>query len=236
MMRSHFAARLLVLLLTVISWKAIARGDGSSSIARQLRSGDIVFQCIPCGDLCTAIVETTPCAREHPFNHCGIVVRNGDSVSVIEAIGKDVHATPLISFLKRDTAIQLFVGRPLKAAGVDTYDALRKAIALQGRPYDDAFMPGDSALYCSELVYACYLRKGKPAFALAPMTFKSPHSGETFPAWIAYYSALGRPVPEGLPGINPCAIARSPLIELLVFNKKQAGRGLQGLIQGNIRQ
>ena len=170
-MRSRSIARLLLLLLMVISWKAIARKNGGlSSIAHQLQSGDIVFQYIPCGDLCTAIAETTPCAHEHPFNHCGIVIKNGDSVSIIEAIGKDVHATQLAFFLKRDTAVQLFVGRPLKTAGFDTREALCKARALEGRPYDDAFIPGDGALYCSELVYVCYLQKGKPAFTLEPMT------------------------------------------------------------------
>lgn len=187
-------------------------------VADQLRSGDIVFQYIPCGDLCTAIVETTPCAKDHPFNHCGIVVKKGDSVVVIEAIGKDVHATPLEAFLKRDTAAQLYAGRPVK--GTNIKEALFKANLLTGRPYDDAFMPGDSALYCSELVYECYSFKGRLAFTLEPMTFKSSRTGSTYPAWTAYYASLGQPIPEGLPGINPCAISRSPMIHLMAIPKR----------------
>jgi len=216
-MRHYFNPLLLSLIL--ICQATYARQKDSSSLANKLRNGDIVFQYIPCGDLCIAIAETTPCAREHPFNHCGIIVKAGDSVSVLEAIGKNVHATPLSVFLKRDTATQLFVGRPRKNTGVDPDAAVRKAGSLAGKPYDDVFLPGDSALYCSELVFESYQREGRPVFALVPMTFKSPRSGQTFPAWTEYYRGLNRSIPEGLPGINPCAIANDPVIRLMVFPK-----------------
>ena len=118
-MRYHSSLLILLLSLTLISQSIFARERTSTSLANKLRNGDIVFQYIPCGDLCIAIAETTPCARERPFNHCGIIVKAGDSVSVLEAIGKDVHTTPLKVFMKRDTALQLYVGRPLKSSGVD---------------------------------------------------------------------------------------------------------------------
>ena len=202
-----------------LSATANARQRGLRAIAKELYPGDIVFQYIPCGALCNAIVATTPCAPGHPFNHCGIVQKTGSNVVIIEAIGRDVHATALVDFLKRDTSAQLFVGRPVFVSGLDIPGVIRAAQRLQGRPYDDAFLPGDSALYCSELVYAAYTAAGRPVFSLAPMTFKSPQTGTTFPAWTDYYAALHIPVPEGQPGINPCAIAHDPAIHLMTIRK-----------------
>ena len=98
--------RLLSILLVSIS--ATVAGQP----AAPLREGDILFQFIPCGPLCDAIVATTPCANEHPFNHCGIVVCSGDSVQVLEAIGRNVHTTALPAFLKRDRTYR--VRRPVE--------------------------------------------------------------------------------------------------------------------------
>ena len=210
----------LGILLAALSATADARQGGVRTIAKALHPGDIVFQYIPCGALCNAIVATTPCAPGRPFNHCGIVQKTGGAVMIIEAIGKDVHATTLADFLKRDTSTQLFVGRPVSVSDLDIAGIIRTAQGFQGRPYDDAFLPGESALYCSELVYAAYTAAGKPIFSLAPMTLKSPQTGTTFPAWTDYYTALQSPVPEGQLGINPCAIAHDPAIHLMTIRKQ----------------
>lgn len=205
-----------VLLAGIIS----ARGEKKPAPgATGLRDGDIVFQYIPCGELCVAIVETTPCGTDRPFNHCGIVTRRGDSIAVIEAIGSSVHASSLKVFMSRDTSAVVYAGRPVD--GVNVNEAIAKANLLSGRPYDDAFLPGDSALYCSELIYACYSQGGKLAFTLEPMTFISPRTGQTYPAWADYYKSLRLPIPEGVPGINPCAISRSPLIRMMSLPKRQ---------------
>ncbi|MEO6830570.1 MAG: YiiX/YebB-like N1pC/P60 family cysteine hydrolase [Chitinophagaceae bacterium] len=187
-------------------------------LTAQLRKGDILFQYIPCGDLCKAIVETTPCQSAHPFNHCGILDKTGNQWMVIEAIGKNVHATPLKKFLLRDTSKQQFVGR-LKLSKPTLTAVLKKAESFEGRPYDDNFLPGDSALYCSELVYESFLERGQHLFSLQPMTFKSPKTHETYPAWTEYYKELGTSIPEGLPGINPCAIANDGRVKVIVMGK-----------------
>ncbi len=208
-----------LILLAFISFPAFAQSGAKSKLIGKLESGDIVFQYIPCGDLCIAIAEVTPCAPGRPFNHCGIVVKEGYSISILEAIGKNVHATPLAAFLKRDTSALLYIGRLSKSSGVQNDDVIKRARALAGRPYDDVFLPGDSALYCSELVYEAYRNNGKPVFSLSPMTFKSPGTGNTFPAWAEYYNEIGQAIPEGVPGINPCAIANAQNIRLLSFRK-----------------
>ncbi len=190
------------------------------TVKAQLKEGDILFQFIPCGPLCDAIVATTPCAEDHPFNHCGILLLQGDSVLVLEAIGREVHTTPLAAFLKRDTGQTVYIGRLKGASDAELAADLARAKALRGRPYDDVYLPGDSALYCSELVYESYYRNGKRLFQPEPMSFKSA-GGQTFPGWIDHYRELGRDIPEGLPGTNPCGLSRDPAIELLRLRKDQ---------------
>lgn len=193
----------------------IGQARGQQDLA--LREGDIVLQKIPCGNLCDAIIETTPCQEGRMFNHCGIVHFDGGLPYVIEAIGKEVKQNPLPDFLKRDSSATLYVARLKPEYASHIEPAIKKAIIYLGTPYDDAFVPGDDALYCSELVYHCYRKGYTPSlFPLSPMTFKS-KSGKTFPAWTEYYSSLKREIPEGLPGTNPCAIANSEVVTLLTF-------------------
>lgn len=184
----------------------------------KLKEGDIVLQKIPCGSLCEAIIETTPCEPDRMFNHCGVVHYDGGQAYIIEAIGKEVKQNTLETFLKRDSSSKtLSVARLKPRYNAYILPAIRKAIHYVGTPYDDAFLPGDDALYCSELVYRIFKLDNTPyLFSLAPMTFKS-KSGKTFPAWAEYYKDLKMEIPEGQPGINPCAIANSGAVEVVTI-------------------
>ena len=221
--------------LTTIATKTLAlllfcTGSYATSVQAQtkdsktIREGDIIFQKLPCGGLCDAIIATTPCKPGMAFNHCGIIHFDNQVPYVIEAIGKAVKQTPLAEFEKRDTDKVVYVGRiKSKAAQVSPLSAVNAVVtALQyiGTPYDDAFLPGDKALYCSELVWECYHdKKGQPLFGLQPMTFKSPNTGTTYPAWTSYYKDIGQPIPEGVEGINPCAIANADIIDFMTLKK-----------------
>jgi len=207
---------LLLFLLTI---------TGGLYAQTSLHDGDIIFQKLPCGGLCDAIIATTPCKPGLAFNHCGIIYFDKGAPFVLEAIGKAVQQTSLADFEKRDTERVIYVGR-IDWGHVPWGDpscmakALIQARHYLGTPYDDAFLPGDSALYCSELVWESFRdRTSKPIFSLQPMTFRSPESHQTFPAWLAYYNELHRPVPEGVPGINPCAIANAPFITMMMLLK-----------------
>lgn len=182
-----------------------------------LREGDILFQRLPCGSLCDAIVETTPCTAEFPFNHCGIFRYTNGQPVVVEAIGGNVRETPLLSFTQRDTAIRLSIGRLTEQSVAE--NAARKSGQYLGRPYDDAFLPGDSALYCSELVWESFQRPTGSVFSLKPMTFRS--GGRTHPGWVEYYMKLGAAIPEGEPGINPCGIAGSSAVTMMAIPKAE---------------
>jgi hypothetical protein len=203
-----------VILCAVVVFLSVT-GYSQSDISARLKEGDIVFQKIPCGDLCDAIIETTPCKEGRVFNHCGIVHFEKNRPHVIEAIGEKVKMSPLEDFLNRDNGPTLYYARlkPEYASFVEI--AVKKAIVQVGAPYDNAYLPGDDALYCSELIHDVFKTNDSPhLFPFEPMTFKS-KSGKTFPAWAKYYKDLKMEIPEGQPGINPCAIANSDVLTLM---------------------
>ncbi len=209
--------RLLAFAAAGFLWLTPGFSQAPQPFTRALQTGDILFQTLPCGGMCDAIIATTPCANDRRFNHCGILVQDSGKWFVVEAIGKEVQQTPLETFVTRDTASQLFVGRA-KISGKNRKEAARKSLSYLGRPYDDPFLPGDSALYCSELVWEIFSQNDKKIFSLQPMTFKS--KGKTHPAWEAYYQALAQPIPEGVLGINPCAIANSEQVRFFSVSKR----------------
>jgi hypothetical protein len=182
-----------------------------------LHEGDLLFQNLPCGSLCDAIIETTPCDDAYAFNHCAIFRYEKGQPVVVEAIGKEVQQTPLSVFLQRDTASRLSVGR------IDNRDiaghAAQRSLQYLGRPYDDVFLTGDSALYCSELVWESFRDGAEPIFTLKPMTFRS--GGRTHSGWVQYFMKLNAAIPEGELGINPCAIAGSDKVRLLSILKTE---------------
>ncbi len=219
----HLKSSIMLLVFLVLCSTLVY---GQKGKAEGLKEGDIIFQKLPCGGLCDAIIATTPCKPGMAFNHCGIIHYNDGAPFVIEAIGKAVKTTSVVDFLKRDKDKQIFLGRIKSVkAGIDSLAmkrAVNKALRYVGVPYDDVFLPGDTALYCSELVWECYRNStSENVFELKPMTFKSPESGTTFPAWVSYYQELSRPIPEGVPGINPCAIANSDIVEFIVLEKNE---------------
>lgn len=182
-----------------------------------LCSGDLLFQ-VNEGDFTDAIETSTG----GTFSHVGIVEAGPDGTFVLEASPENgVVRTPLQDFL--DASAHSPGGDPLVQAfrvpealpgwnKAQARRAVRQARTHLGKPYDFAFAPGDSALYCSELVWESYrLEDGTPLFTARPMHFTD-STGVLLPYWKSWYEALGSPVPEGLPGTNPNDLSRSPVL------------------------
>ena len=71
-------------------------------------------------------------------------------------------------------------------------------------------MPDNGAMYCSELVYECYLMcDGQHLFEAKPMNWRD-KEGNLPQYWQEHFEKLGMPVPEGVPGTNPTDLSRSP--------------------------
>ncbi|MEP6713773.1 MAG: YiiX/YebB-like N1pC/P60 family cysteine hydrolase [Ferruginibacter sp.] len=190
------------------------------------KNGDIIFQDLDCGPLCDAIESVTAGYWGMPLSHIAIVEIINGNIQVIEAIGKNVHKTPIDTFLNRivnnNGNPKIILGR-LKSA---YKNLLPKAIAFcnnqLGKQYDDAFLPNNDKYYCSELLYDAfkYANNNKPFFTLQPMTFKDKKTNNFFGAWVDYFAALKMEIPEGIEGCNPAGIANDEKIEIVNENSK----------------
>jgi len=174
--------------------------------AQTLKPGDFLFQNLDCGALCDAIESVTHGRENLKFSHIGMVVKQADSLLIIEAIGEKVCYTSLYHFCKRNNNA-IYLGRPNlpDSALLKITNYAQQQI---NTPYDDAFIYNNGKYYCSELFYDAFLKTGYPILQLEPMTFKEPGKDIYFKAWINYYKKLNMPIPEGKPGINPAGISR----------------------------
>ena len=184
--------------------------------------GDLFFQDIDCGSYCDAIGRVTVGYKGCKTSHVGVYVELDKKPYIIEARSSGVVSTPLEKFLSRnlDSAARpkVFVGRLESVTREDLISAKKRLLSLLGQPYDDIYIPRDSAYYCSELVQECFLGTGdKPFFSLSPMTFIDPETDKTFEEWEHYFADRNTEVPEGKPGINPGGISTSPLVSIVHF-------------------
>lgn len=172
-----------------------------------LRSGDLLFVVNGAGNNITSVTDGVDGLG---IDHVAIYSEG----KVIEAIPvKGVVEWPLDSFLVRLAVNDaVLVGR---VRGLDARGSVEKAAKFVGLPYDDIFMPGDSSIYCSELVQMSYvLKSGDAVFGTIPMSFHD-STGRVTDFWTKFYEARGLSVPEGEPGTNPGQISRDPNVRIL---------------------
>jgi hypothetical protein len=175
-----------------------------------LQEGDLLFCC---SDSANAITSVTTGVQGLPIDHVAVVHRLSDDgpLCVIEAVKPAVCFTPLDSFLSENHCV--LVGRV--NVDYDVEASVIRCLGMVGKPYDDLFLPGDSAIYCSELVQMCYVtHDGELVFDTVPMSFHD-ETGEVTDYWKDFYSSRGMEVPEGLPGTNPGELSRRPQITII---------------------
>ena len=182
---------------------------------QQLCEGDLLF-CCP--DSSNAITDVTTGANGMSIDHMAIVHRIGGEkglLYVIEAKKPAVCLTPIATFLQENPNV--LVGRVI--ADVDISNSVRRCLLQVGKPYDDLFLPGDSALYCSELVQLNYVNShGELVFDPVPMSFHDA-TGQITDYWREFYAARGMTVPEGSPGSNPGEMSQRPQIKIIAFSQ-----------------
>jgi hypothetical protein len=215
MLKRSFLLSLLVLSF-LFSQKVRAQDDW--------KEGDILVQDLDCGPLCDAIERVTTGYNKMSFSHVGLLVKDNGEWMVLEAIGENVHLTPLDKFLKRNVddsdRPKVVAGRLKSPYDSSIRDAIRKAKSLVGLPYDPLFLPKNDSIYCAEVITQSFFYHKKPLFPLQSMTFKDPKTKKTMSVWIDYYSNYGKAVPEGYPGLNPGAISRSDKLEIVYIMGK----------------
>lgn len=193
-----------------------------------LRGGDLLFVVNGQGN---NITDVTDGVDGLGIDHIA-VFSDGNVVEAIPEYG--VVENPLDSFLIRlSDRESVLVGR---IEGLDVEESVTNARKFLGKPYDDIFMPSDSAIYCSELVQKSFVFKdglkerdqnvkevdskatGSGAkhfvFGTIPMSFHD-STGNVTEFWAKFYSARGLAVPEGEPGTNPGQLSRDPNVKIL---------------------
>ena len=193
-----------------------------------LRGGDLLFVVNGQGN---NITDVTDGVDGLGIDHIA-VFSDGNVIEAIPEYG--VVENPLDSFLVRlSDRESVLVGR---IEGLDVEESVTNARKFLGKPYDDIFMPSDSAIYCSELVQKSFVFKdglkerdqnvkevdskatGSGAkhfvFGTIPMSFHD-STGNVTEFWAKFYSARGLAVPEGEPGTNPGQLSRDPNIKIL---------------------
>ena len=120
---------------------------------RNLRDGDLLFVVNGNGSNITSVTDGVDGLG---IDHVAVFSQG----NVIEAIPEyGVVENPLDSFfVKLSDGEFVLVGR---VEGLDVETSVTNARKFLGKPYDDIFMPSDSAIYCSELVQKSFVFKGK---------------------------------------------------------------------------
>lgn len=198
--------KILMLLLTAFSAVSLP--------AVELQEGDLLFCC---ADSSNAITDVTQGYHGLLIDHVAVVHRIGGDdglLYVIEAKKPVVCLTPIDTFWNENSGGVLICR---VNTDVDIRKSIRRCLMMVGRPYDDLYLPGDSAVYCSELVQMNYVDShGELVFEAVPMSFHDA-SGQVTEYWREFYAGRGMTVPEGAPGSNPGELSLRPQIKNIAY-------------------
>lgn len=202
---------ILLLIITAMFFSGCDKKDEMS-----IRTGDLLFRGKTPSALSTAIDEVTQTEAGKHFSHVGLAEVVDGRIFVIHSDGsKGVCREALKNFMIDGGGDTLYVeAYRLKKNFRDAIpEAMERATALVGEPYNYTYIIEDSGYYCSELVWYAFAKDS--VFSLDPMTFKDPESGTFHNGWVEHYEKLGVDIPEGLPGCNPNGMVGSDKLEYL---------------------
>ena len=96
-------------------------------------------------------------------------------------------------------------------------EAMDRANAILGHPYNFLYIPNENSYYCSDFVERAY--RNCDIFQLHPMTFINPSTGKIDDFWANFYQSKNIEIPEGKLGCNPNGISQSNKIEKILTIK-----------------
>lgn len=206
---------IFLVLLLLISVFAVKAQYSPDELNLDLQTGDLLFCSSTSGALSKAIDQATQTGKETHFDHIGIVEIQNDTVWVLHAApGKGVCRETIREFLTSEKETITATAYRLKVNYLKTIPtAILKAHSLLGQHYNYSYILKDQGYYCSEYIYEVFAADS--IFALNPMTFKNPQTGQFITGWINHYQKLGIPIPEGEPGCNPNGMAASEKLEII---------------------
>jgi Permuted papain-like amidase enzyme, YaeF/YiiX, C92 family len=212
-----------VFLIVIFSSFACSKSLYPQNLKSKLKPGDLIFQDLDCGDICTAIEKTTLKKGFSPVSHVAVVEKVKDGkITLVEALGS-VKRIGFQEFVKRSKSsngrgkiIIYRLKKPMAYSIPFFLDEVRKRL---GKPYDKEFKPDNGSYYCSELISDSFKTIGKNIFPKKPMNFGKKGSWE-YKIWEKYYEKMDKVVPYGEKGTNPADFMVSPHLKLIYNYKK----------------
>lgn len=172
---------------------------------------DLIFQLAEATEFSKAITDATAHQDFLKFDHVGLVFVEDGQPKVIEASAKHgVTITSLQAFIN-DSPAGYVVKRATCNVPTDRIIATMKSHL--GEPYDWSYLPNNGKMYCSELIYECFVDyNGEHIFHAKPMNFRN-EKGEMPQFWIDLFNKMGEKIPEGVIGTNPNDLSKEVILE-----------------------
>ncbi|WP_369039394.1 YiiX/YebB-like N1pC/P60 family cysteine hydrolase [Stenotrophomonas maltophilia] len=199
------ALLLVVSLLLPTLWPTVAA-------AVEVREGDLLFVTAGRTGLSAAIDDATGRQDAPSFDHVALVARAQRELQVLHADEKGSRQQTLADFQQeaRDKHRQIVVYRLRSPPRGAIADAVASARTMLGKPYNTSYVLNEDSYYCSDFIERAF--RAHHVFALQPMNFRNPQTGEISRHWVDLYRGMGMQVPQGLPGTNPNDMAAAPVL------------------------
>lgn len=179
------------------------------------QEGDLLFRVAGTSAASRAIADATAWRDSVRFSHVAIVATENGKPYIIEASGREgVTRTEWDDFMTSSPQIGGKAGVVAMRVTADfsASKAIERAKGHMGEEYDLHYLPNNGKMYCSELVYECFLKDdGTPLFSAAPMNFRD-SNGDMPRFWIELFEKLNEPIPEGVKGTNPNDMSKEPVL------------------------
>ncbi|KAG0928739.1 hypothetical protein G6F31_017606 [Rhizopus arrhizus] len=82
---------------------------------------------------------------------------------------------------------------------------------MLGKPYNTSYVLNEDSYYCSDFIERAF--RAHHVFALQPMNFRNPQTGQIAQHWVDLYHGMGMEVPQDQPGTNPNDMSAAPVLQ-----------------------
>lgn len=197
---------LLIGLLLPALWPAVA-------MAVDVHEGDLLFVTAGRSGLSAAIDDATSKQGAPSFDHVALVASAPKGWEVLHADEKGSRRQSLSEFRQdaRAKQRQIVVYRLRAPQQAAIKDAIATARTMLGKPYNTSYVLNDDSYYCSDFIERAF--RAHHVFALQPMNFRNPQTGEISQHWIDLYRGMGMEVPQDQPGSNPNDMSAAPVLQ-----------------------
>ncbi len=179
----------------------------------RVHDGDLLFVTATGTGLSGAINDATGKQGTTSFDHVALVAHDGAGQVVLHADEEGSRQQTLAAFLGQAKAKhrQVVVYRLKQQARTAIPGAIVQARSMLGKPYNFTYVQAEDSYYCSDFIERAF--RAQHVFALQPMNFRNPQTGQISQYWIDFYRGKGMDVPQDQPGTNPNDMSASPALE-----------------------